>query len=200
MTSNPGRPSDQLRLPGARQAISRADAIRVWDAALCAETDPELFFPEAGRTVQSQLARQICGRCEVTALCLATFGPLLTHGVVGGTTGPATPPSTAFRWGGGGVIYLLHFDRPYRHAWHYLGSTDDGHLAERFTAHAIGRGARLTHVVAKAGIGCQLARTWPGGRARERQLKRQGGASRRCPLCGVHPRTPQPLDSTRRST
>jgi ribosomal protein L34E len=34
-----------------------------------------------------------------------------------------------------------------------------------------------------------LARTWPGGRARERQIKRQGGASRCCPMCGVTPRT-----------
>ena len=86
MTSHPRRPADQLRLPGSLQAISRTDAIRVWEAALCAETDPELFFPETGRTAQSKLARQICGRCEVTALCLATFGPLLTHGIVGGTT------------------------------------------------------------------------------------------------------------------
>jgi hypothetical protein len=29
---------------------------------------------------------------------------------------------------------------------------------------------------------------WPGGAERERQLKRQGGAGRRCPLCGVVPR------------
>jgi hypothetical protein len=28
-----------------------------------------------------------------------------------------------------------------------------------------------------------LARTWPGGRKRERQLKTQGGASRQCPIC-----------------
>ncbi len=91
---------------------------------------------------------------------------------------------------GGTVIYLLHFDRPYRHARHYLGTTDDGHLAERLALHAAGRGARLTQVVRDAGIGWQLARTWPGGRSRERQLKAQGGASRRCPLCGVHPRTP----------
>jgi hypothetical protein len=44
-------------------------------------------------------------------------------------------------------------------------------------------------VVCNAGIGWQLARTWPGGRARERQLKNQGGASRLCPLCGATPRT-----------
>ena len=30
---------------------------------------------------------------------------------------------------------------------------------------------------------------WPGGRARERQIKRQGGHARKCPLCGVRPRS-----------
>jgi predicted GIY-YIG superfamily endonuclease len=90
----------------------------------------------------------------------------------------------------GAVVYLLHFDRPYRHARHYSGTTPNGHLTERLAQHAAGHGARLTQVVADAGIGWHLARTWPGGRTRERQLKRQGGASRRCPLCGVHPRNP----------
>jgi hypothetical protein len=50
-------------------------------------------------------------------------------------------------------------------------------------------------VVREAGITWQLARVWPGDRARERQLKRQGGAARRCPLCGVTPR-PGPLPHT----
>jgi hypothetical protein len=44
-------------------------------------------------------------------------------------------------------------------------------------------------VVRAAGIGWQLARMWPGGRARERQIKRQGGHARKCPLCGVTPRS-----------
>jgi hypothetical protein len=44
-------------------------------------------------------------------------------------------------------------------------------------------------VVPEAGIGWQLARTWAGGRDRERQITAQGGASRRCPLCGITPRT-----------
>ena len=50
--------------------------------------------------------------------------------------------------------------------------------------HLAGRGARLIEVITQAGIGFRLARTWPGvTRARERQLKRQGGASRHCPIC-----------------
>lgn len=87
-----------------------------------------------------------------------------------------------------GTVYLLHFDAPYKHARHYLGWTDD--LPARLAAHQAGQGARLLAVVKAAGIGWQLARIWPGTRARERQLKRQGGASRCCPMCGVRPRCP----------
>ena len=43
-------------------------------------------------------------------------------------------------------------------------------------------------MVREAGIGWQLARMWRGGRDRERQIKRQGGHARKCPLCGVKPR------------
>lgn len=86
-----------------------------------------------------------------------------------------------------GTVYLLHFDRPYKHAKHYTGWTTD--LNTRLADHAAGRGARLIEVIQEAGIGWQLARTWPGTRTRERQLKRQGGASRYCPHCGVIPRT-----------
>jgi predicted GIY-YIG superfamily endonuclease len=87
-----------------------------------------------------------------------------------------------------GVVYLLHFDRPYRHAGHYTGWTTN--LDARLARHILGDGARLIQVIEQAGIGWTLARTWPGTRNTERALKRQGGASRRCPLCGITPRTP----------
>jgi len=61
-------------------------------------------------------------------------------------------------------------------------------VRRRLAEHAAGRGARLLAVVRPAGIGWQLARMWPGGRDRERQIKRQGGHARKCPLCGVRPR------------
>ena len=86
-----------------------------------------------------------------------------------------------------GVVYLLHFDRPYRHARHYTGFATE--LAARLEEHAHGRGARLLTVITEQGIGWRLARTWTGSRVRERQLKNQGGASRRCPLCGHPART-----------
>ena len=80
-----------------------------------------------------------------------------------------------------GTIYLLHFDQPYKHAKHYLGWASD--LDARLAQHADGSGARLLQVARDAGIGWQLARTWPGDRYRERQLKNQGGRSRMCPVC-----------------
>lgn len=87
-----------------------------------------------------------------------------------------------------GTVYLLHFAQPYRHARHYTGWTTD--LDARLAEHKAGRGARLLQVIGNAGIDWSLARTWEGTRSRERQLKRTGGASRRCPLCGVRPARP----------
>ena len=85
-----------------------------------------------------------------------------------------------------GTVYLLHFDEPYKHARHYVGWATN--VKRRLAEHEAGRGARLLAVVRDAGIGWQLARLWPGSRARERQIKRQGGHARQCPLCGVTPR------------
>lgn len=106
--------------------------------------------------------------------------------------------------GASGTVYLLHFDQLYRPypdapacscAGHYTGFADGGPkgLRRRLAKHGTWEGARLTLVVARAGIGWQVARIWhPGTRDLERRLKVQGGASRRCPLCGVIPR-PGPL-------
>lgn len=86
-----------------------------------------------------------------------------------------------------GIIYLIHFEQPYKHAGHYLGWTSD--LPKRLAAHAAGDGARLMAVVTQAGIAWSLSRTWVGTRGRERQIKKQGGSARVCPMCGVRPRT-----------
>ncbi|MEV8476565.1 WhiB family transcriptional regulator [Streptomyces sp. NPDC051173] len=39
--------------------------------ALCAQVEPELFFPESGDKQTAELAREICVRCPVAAACLA---------------------------------------------------------------------------------------------------------------------------------
>jgi predicted GIY-YIG superfamily endonuclease len=80
-----------------------------------------------------------------------------------------------------GTIYLLHFDRPYRHARHYIGYTDD--LDSRIATHRAGNGARLIAVISAAGIGFTVARTWTGDRNFERRLKRRKDAPRLCPIC-----------------
>jgi WhiB family redox-sensing transcriptional regulator len=71
-------------LPGLEEPARRTTVQRVWEAALCAETDPELFFPDAGQPARKALA--LCAACTVRAECRAVFGPLLPIGVVGGTT------------------------------------------------------------------------------------------------------------------
>ena len=102
-----------------------------------------------------------------------------------------------------GIVYLLCFDELYMPypgapayccARHYTGFVPGGPraLKRRLAEHGTARGARLMVAVRAAGITWQLAWTWPGDRARERQLKRQGGAA---PLCGVRPR-PGPLPRT----
>ena len=84
-----------------------------------------------------------------------------------------------------GTVYLLHFDRPFKHARHYCGWAPPRRLDGRLRDHARGRGANLLKYALAAGITWELARTWEGGRTRERQIKNQGGLSRSCPMC--HP-------------
>jgi|SRR5579885_862167 len=84
----------------------------------------------------------------------------------------------------GSVVYLIHFDQPYYHARHYLGTTND--LAHRLEQHRRGRrfgGARLMEVVTLQGITWRVARLWSGGRDVERQLKAQKNSCRLCPIC-----------------
>jgi predicted GIY-YIG superfamily endonuclease len=92
------------------------------------------------------------------------------------------------------TVYLLHFERPYRHARHYVGYTEN--LEQRLAAHRSGNGARLIEVITVAGIDWQLARTWEGaGRDLERAIKRAGHSPRLCPICnvqGAHNRRRQP--------
>jgi predicted GIY-YIG superfamily endonuclease len=75
-----------------------------------------------------------------------------------------------------GVIYMLHFDRPYRHAKHYVGWAAD--LLDRLDQHVTGHGARLIAVIWQAGIGFTLIRICEGTRSRERAIKNDGGAPR----------------------
>ena len=87
-----------------------------------------------------------------------------------------------------GVIYLLHFERSYHHARHYLGYTDD--LEGRLAGHRAGRGSPLVAAAVRDGIDFVLAATWPGDRHHERRLHRYRNSPRRlCPICRADPST-----------
>ena len=83
-------PLDGTALPAAAPASRRSllprqagltAARKIWDAALCAQVDPELWFPEVGEPARE--AKAICAACPVRATCLDVFGDL-PYGVVGG--------------------------------------------------------------------------------------------------------------------
>ena len=90
-----------------------------------------------------------------------------------------------------GVIYLLHFERSYHHARHYLGYTDD--LEARVAAHRAGHGSPLVAAAVRDGIEFCVAATWPGDRREERRLHRYRNSPRRlCPICRATPDPARP--------
>jgi len=57
-----------LGVPGVRRPEDDQGALS-WQAdSLCAQTDPEAFFPEKGGSTRD--AKKICSQCEVKAECL----------------------------------------------------------------------------------------------------------------------------------
>jgi WhiB family redox-sensing transcriptional regulator len=58
----------ELGVPGVRRPVEEDNPL-AWQAdALCAQTDPEAFFPEKGGSTRD--AKRICTSCEVRAQCL----------------------------------------------------------------------------------------------------------------------------------
>ena len=59
-----------LGVPGVRRpAETGEDTALAWQSeSLCAQTDPEAFFPEKGGSTRD--AKRICTSCEVKAQCL----------------------------------------------------------------------------------------------------------------------------------
>ena len=72
--------------PDVGALVRLPDVPRFDDPALCAETDPELFFP--GRGEPTRDAKSICRRCDALAECLefAVSFPEPLAGVWGGTS------------------------------------------------------------------------------------------------------------------
>jgi WhiB family transcriptional regulator, redox-sensing transcriptional regulator len=82
--------------PGGAQPRATATALAVpgrWaERALCAQADPDAWFPDKGHRELARLAKRICARCPVRAQCLEhalsgadTWGGIAT-GIWGGTT------------------------------------------------------------------------------------------------------------------
>lgn len=81
-----------------------------------------------------------------------------------------------------GAVYLLHFDRAFGHARHYIGFSTDPD--ERFQHHLLGRGANLVKHALAAGVSIELAQLWENKTVRyEIELKNRGSAIRWCPVC-----------------
>lgn len=48
------------------EALDRPDVL---DAGVCAQTDPELFFPEKGEISKANQAKRLCESCDVRDAC-----------------------------------------------------------------------------------------------------------------------------------
>jgi WhiB family transcriptional regulator, redox-sensing transcriptional regulator len=59
---------DRSRLSGPDLGFADTRELAWQGAALCAETDPEAFFPEAGQPARA--AKRVCDACPVRAECL----------------------------------------------------------------------------------------------------------------------------------
>lgn len=58
-----------MTAPALERLLSTAPGTVDWrDEALCAQTDPEAFYPEKGASTRE--AKKVCGRCPVQAACL----------------------------------------------------------------------------------------------------------------------------------
>jgi predicted GIY-YIG superfamily endonuclease len=97
----------------------------------------------------------------------------------------AGPPALFEHHRGGctvtGGVYLIHFDRRYKHAGHYVGYANN--IEGRVAHHRRGSGANLMRVVNEAGITWSVARVWEGAsRTFERRCKNRA-ATMLCPVC-----------------
>lgn len=86
------------------------------------------------------------------------------------------------------TVYLVHFERAYKHARHYIGSTKF-EVAKRMALHQSKKGAVLLRVLVENDIAFEVVRTWEGDRQLERKLKSRKNSKKLCPLCsnrGTH--------------
>ncbi len=83
-----------------------------------------------------------------------------------------------------GTTYLLHFEKPLKHARHYLGWTND--FEKRMEEHHNGKRERcvLTWAIRKQGIIWTVARTRVNVPiSHEKKIKKMKNSPRYCPIC-----------------
>ena len=74
-----------MTAPALLQAVTTGSATSWRDEAICAQTDPEAFFPEVGRSPRAAL--QVCMACPVRTDGLTdALARNERHGIWGGTT------------------------------------------------------------------------------------------------------------------
>jgi hypothetical protein len=95
-----------------------------------------------------------------------------------------------------GTVYLLHFNRPYHHARHYVGFTLN--LRRRLVRHQAGKGSPLIEAACNSGIKVSVARVWHNVTVRFERRVHNMHAKYLCPLCSgrqkVRPTRPRIAD------
>ena len=102
-----------------------------------------------------------------------------------------SPKITAsLRWGRNLMnkyVYILHFDKPFHHARHYIGSANN--VAERVAKHTSNPDVKMLIAALQQGITFTVARTFRNnrvnGHTKEYRIKRSGGVGKQglCPIC-----------------
>lgn len=88
-----------------------------------------------------------------------------------------------------GSVYIIHFDRAFHHARHYVGWAQDNNVEERMLKHMNGQGSSLLRAVNGENIPWLIARVWHNAdRNFERWLKNQKRTAMFCPHCTDKPR------------
>ncbi len=80
------------------------------------------------------------------------------------------------------VCYLYHFSRPYYHAQHYVGSTDNWKRRHKQHTSGASNGSPLIRAAIKAGISVEIVWLRLGGKQLEAEIKAQKNTRRFCPI------------------
>jgi predicted GIY-YIG superfamily endonuclease len=80
-----------------------------------------------------------------------------------------------------GFVYLIHFEKKYYHAQHYIGWARN--VEKRMVHHRNGSGSKLLAHLNKIGIKWEVVMTKKGTGDEERRMKKCKKARSFCPVC-----------------